>query len=102
MRLAHSLTVFAVTSLMLLTALGGCAKIGAAIDCDQMCEELHTCIDGNLDVGHCSDRCEDKADSNKLRKQLDECTDCLDQGYACAEIADQCPACQGVSDSLLQ
>jgi hypothetical protein len=54
-----------------------------------------------LNTKRCSERCEDRAESNKLRKQLDECTDCLDQGYACAEISDQCPACQGVTDALL-
>ena len=93
--------LFAATTLTLIVSLGGCAKIGAAIDCDQMCEELQTCVDGDLDVGHCSDHCEDKTESNKLRKQLDACTDCLDQGYACAEVADKCPACQGVTDALL-
>ena len=88
-------------SLTLLTALGGCAKIGEAIDCEQMCEQLRTCIDGDLDVHRCSDRCEDKADNDKLRSQLDKCTDCLDQDYSCGEVPDRCPACQGVTDSLL-
>lgn len=95
------ITLSSATVFLLCATLGGCATIGAAIDCDQMCNELQTCIDGNLDVGHCTDRCEDKAESNKLRKQLDACTDCLDQGYACAEISKECPACQGVTDALL-
>jgi type II secretory pathway component PulF len=95
------ITLFAATTFTLLATLGGCAQIGAAIDCDQMCEQLQTCIDGDLDVHRCADRCEDKAESNKLRKQLDECTDCLDQGYACAEMSQQCPACEGVTDALL-
>ena len=99
--LPRYITLFVATSLTLLATLGGCANIGAAIDCDQMCEQLETCVDGNLDVHRCADRCEDKADSNKLRKQLDDCTDCLDQGYACAEVSEQCPACQGVTDALL-
>jgi hypothetical protein len=94
-------SLFAATTLTLLATLGGCSNIGAAIDCDQMCEQLETCVDGNLDVRRCADRCEDKAESNKLRKQLDECTDCLDQGYACAEVSEQCPACKGVTDALL-
>lgn len=84
-----------------LGTLGGCAEIGAAIDCDQMCNELQVCIDGDLDVERCTARCEDKADSHALRAQLDECTDCLDQNYACGEVADQCPSCQGVSGALL-
>src|SRR6478735_1225480 len=101
MHLSRYFTLLTATSFILLTTLGGCAKIGAAIDCDQMCDELKTCIDGDLDHHHCSDRCEDKAESNRLRKQLNDCTDCLDQGYACGEIGDKCPSCQGVTDALL-
>ena len=94
-------TLFAATALTLLSTLGGCAKIGAAIDCDQMCEQLETCVDSGLDTRRCSDRCEDRAESNKLRKQLDECTDCLDQDWACGEIHDRCPVCDDVTDALL-
>jgi hypothetical protein len=94
-------TLLSATSFILLATLGGCADINAAMDCEQMCDELRTCIDGDLDVHKCHDRCEDKAESNKLRKQLDSCTDCLDQGYACAEISDHCSACKGVTEALL-
>jgi len=93
---------FAVTAMALATATSGCSSIGKAIDCDQMCEELQTCNEGDLDVHRCSDRCEDKADNNTLRKKLDQCTDCLDENnYACAEVADKCPVCQTVTDALL-
>jgi hypothetical protein len=94
-------SLFSATSFILLATLGGCADIGAAIDCEQMCDELQTCIDGDLNVHRCYDRCEDKAESNKLRKQLDSCTDCLDRGYACGEIHDQCPVCEGLTKELL-
>ena len=94
-------TLFVMTALTLISTLGGCSKIGEAIDCDQMCEEMQTCVDGSLDVARCGDRCEDKADNDKLRKKLDECTDCLDQNYSCGEVPDKCPACQGVMDELL-
>lgn len=100
-KLLRYATLFSITGFMLLASLGGCANIGAAIDCEQMCDQLQTCIDGDLDKHRCYDRCEDKAESNKLRKQLDSCTDCLDQGYACAEVSDKCPSCQGVTDALL-
>jgi DNA-binding transcriptional regulator YdaS (Cro superfamily) len=93
--------IFLATSLSLLATVGGCSSIAQAIDCDQMCEELRTCVDGDLDVQHCADRCEDKTDTNTLRHQLDDCTDCLDHGYSCGEIEEQCPACQGVTDALL-
>lgn len=94
-------TLFALISFGLLSTLGGCAKIGEAIDCEQMCEQLQTCVDGDLDTDRCADRCEDKTDTSAMRNLLDECTDCLDQGYACAEIGDSCPMCKDVTDSLL-
>lgn len=100
----HSLriaTLFVITSLAALTSLGGCADIGEAIDCDQMCEELETCIDSDLNVHRCSDRCEDEADNSRFRDKLDECTDCLDRDYACGEIEDRCPICADVADELL-
>jgi len=93
--------LFIIATLTMLTTLGGCSKIGEAIDCEQMCEEIQTCVDGNLDVHRCSDRCEDKADDNKLRRQLDECTDCLDNNYSCGEINDKCPVCESVIEELI-
>ena len=95
------LTLLVATTAALLATLGGCVAIGAAIDCEQMCNQLETCIDGDLNVDRCIDRCEDQAESNRLRKRLDQCTDCLDQGYACAEIPRACPVCEEVTDALL-
>lgn len=100
----HSLriaTLFAITSFAALSSLGGCADIGEAIDCDQMCEELETCVDSDLNVHRCADRCEDEADNSRFRDKLDECTDCLDRDYACGEIEDRCPICADVQEELL-
>ena len=94
-------TLFVITSFTLLSTLGGCAQIGESIDCDQLCEQLRTCVDGDLDVHRCAERCEDKTDTSAMRNQLDDCTDCLDQGYSCAEMSDHCSACKDVSASLL-
>ena len=69
-------TLLMAAALTMLTTLGGCSEIGEAIDCDQMCEEFQTCIEGNLDTQRCSDRCDDKADeSHDFRNKLDACTD---------------------------
>jgi hypothetical protein len=95
------LTLFAFGTFLALSVLGGCASIGEAIDCDQMCDELKTCVDGDISVSKCTDRCQDRTDTNELRNELDECTDCLDHGYACAEVADECPVCTAVTDRLL-
>lgn len=80
--------------------LGGCAKIGEAIDCEQVCETLRTCVDGDLSVHRCRERCEDQTETSAMRNRLDDCTDCLDQGWACAEIEDSCPVCQDVIEEL--
>ena len=100
-RYSRYVTSFVFTALALTFAGSGCSAIGEAIDCDQMCNQLQVCVDSDLDVDHCTDRCEDKADDNTLRRQLDDCTDCLDRDYACAEIPDHCEACQTVTDALL-
>lgn len=95
-------TLLMVTAFAMLTTLGGCSDIGEAIDCDQMCEEFQTCIDGDIDTHRCADRCEDKADdSHAFRDKLDDCTDCLDKNYACGEIDDKCPVCADVTEALL-
>lgn len=90
-----------VTFALIAISSSGCSEIGEAIDCEQMCEQIQVCIDGDLDVGRCTDRCEDKADNDRLRNQLDDCTDCLDHDYACAEVPDHCSACEGVTDELI-
>lgn len=97
----HKITLGLLTAFALAISTGGCSKIGEAIDCEQMCEQMQTCVDGDLDVHRCADRCEDKADNNRLREQLDDCTDCLDHDYACAEVPDHCSACAAVQESLL-
>jgi hypothetical protein len=99
--ISRHVTLFSFLALGVLLSAGGCSDIGEAIDCDQMCNQLQVCVDGDLDVERCADRCEDKADDNSLRSELDDCTDCLDQDYACAEIPEHCPACQAVTDALL-
>ena len=95
------LTTLSFLALAAMASTGGCSAIGEAIDCDQMCNQLQVCVDSDLDVERCADRCEDKADSNTLRRQLDDCTDCLDRDYACAEVPEHCSACQEVTDALL-
>jgi hypothetical protein len=100
--LPRRITASLLTAFTLL-ALGssGCSEIGEAIDCHQMCEQIQVCIDSDIDVDRCADRCEDKADNDVLRNQLDQCTDCLDRDYACAEVPDHCEACQTVTEALL-
>jgi hypothetical protein len=98
--LLRCFATFAISALLLTSVTGGCSSIGEAIDCDQMCNQLHSCIDSDLDVHRCAERCEDKADDDVLADKLDDCTDCLDRDYACAEIPDKCAMCQEVADAI--
>lgn len=94
------LLTFALTTLALTTATGGCSSIGEAIDCEQMCNELRTCVDSHVDIQRCSERCEDEAEDDALADRLDDCTDCLDHDYACAELPTHCAVCQDAADAL--
>jgi hypothetical protein len=97
---AKTFTLLALTTFTLLPATGGCSEIGEAIDCDQMCNKMKDCVDDDLDVHDCAERCEDKVDDNALANQLDACTDCLDRGVSCKEVADECSVCDDVQIAL--
>ena len=98
---AKTLGVFAFTAFALL-ATAGCSEIGEAIDCDQMCNKMHDCIDSEIDVHECAESCEDRVDESPLAEKLDACTDCMDRGYSCNEIVDECSACDDVQIALLR
>ena len=96
---ARTLGLFAFTSFTLLAPIG-CSEIGEAIDCDQMCNKMKTCLDDDIDVHDCAERCEDRVDESSLADKLDACTDCLDRGVSCSEVADECSACDEVQMAL--
>jgi hypothetical protein len=98
----RSITAFALVASGLLVSNTGCSEIGEAIDCDQMCNQLQDCIDGDLNVRDCAERCEDKVDDNTLADKLDACTDCLDHDPSCKEAVDECPACDEVQVALMR
>ncbi len=93
-------SLFATFALIALSS-SGCSEIGQAIDCEQMCEQMQVCIDSDIDVDRCAARCEDETDNRRLRRQLDDCTDCLDRDYACAEVPEHCSSCAGITEALL-
>jgi hypothetical protein len=51
-------------------------------------------------VHDCAERCEDRVADNVLADKLDACTDCLDRGVACSEVADDCSICDEVQVAL--
>ena len=64
--IARTFGLLALTTLGLLATTGGCSNVGEAIDCHQMCEQIEACIDGDLDVSDCAERCEDRVEDNAL------------------------------------
>jgi hypothetical protein len=65
-----------------------------------MCEEMNSCLDGDIDVHDCAERCEDRVENDALADKLDACTDCLDDDYSCSEAVDVCPVCDDVLVAL--
>jgi len=93
------LSLLALTSFLSLTA-AGCSKVAEAIDCDQMCDKMKSCIDNDIDVRDCAERCEDRVDDSALADKLDACTDCLDHGVSCRDVSDECSVCDEVQTAL--
>jgi len=96
---AKTLGLFAFTSFVLLSATG-CSEINEALDCDQMCDKMKLCLDDDIDVHDCAERCEDRVDESSLADKLDRCTDCLDQGVSCKDVSDDCSVCDEVQIAL--
>ncbi|MCB9537372.1 MAG: hypothetical protein H6704_14055 [Myxococcales bacterium] len=91
------------TILVAALAVGGATACGEAADeanevinCAQICETYQDCVDSDLDVSDCTDRCEDRIDDDddgRARAQM--CEDCLD-GRSCAEGVACTPDCAGL------
>jgi hypothetical protein len=97
---SKTLSLLALTAFPLFISTAGCSEIGEAIDCDQMCEKMKNCLDDDLNVRKCAEKCEDRVDDNALANKLDACTDCLDHGVSCSEVADECSICDEVQVAL--
>jgi hypothetical protein len=98
--LAKTFGVFALTTFGFLTMTGGCSEVTEALDCDQMCRQMQACIDGDIDVHDCAERCEDRVDDSALADKLDACTDCLDRDPSCSEAVEECSVCDEVQMAL--
>jgi hypothetical protein len=94
-------TLFAFALLGLLLTTSGCDHISEAIDCDQLCSKMQSCLDSDIDVDECSHSCEQRVHDDELADELDRCTDCMDHGYSCSEIVDECSACDEVQMELI-
>ena len=73
-----------------------CKQIEEGSYCRRICEELRVCIDDDLSVSSCSDKCVDALDDNhSLRKAAERCSDCIDDN-ACRDIPSECSSCDEV------
>jgi hypothetical protein len=97
---SRSLSLFALVAFPLFITSAGCSKIGEAIDCDQLCDKMKDCLDSDLNVRSCAEKCEDRVEDDTLADKLDRCTDCLDRGVSCREMADECSVCDEVQVAL--
>jgi hypothetical protein len=97
---SKTLSLLAVTTFGLLLPISGCSELTEALDCNQMCEKMQACIDGDIDVHDCAERCEDRVEDNALADKLDACTDCLEHDYSCSEVVDKCSVCDEVQIAL--
>lgn len=98
--IAKTLSALVLVTLAITTT-AGCDEVTEALDCHQMCEKMEACVDDDIDVSDCAERCEDRVDDNALADKLDACTDCLDHGVSCREVASECAACDEVQMALL-
>jgi hypothetical protein len=97
---SRAFSLFALTASGLLVSAGGCSHVNEAIDCNDMCEEMNRCLDADIDVHDCAERCEDRVEDNALADKLDACTDCLEHDYSCSEAVDNCSVCDEVQIAL--
>jgi hypothetical protein len=97
---SKTLSTFALVGFGLVAYTSGCSEVGEAIDCDQICNDIERCFDGELDVRDCAERCEDRVDENALADKLDACTDCLDRDLSCSEANEECAVCDEVRVAL--
>lgn len=68
----------------------GCKAIDDTIDCSQVCSAYADCFDSDLDVGACTDTCEDNAsESENFDDMLEECEACI-EGRDCVESTISC------------
>ncbi|MEY4583162.1 MAG: hypothetical protein RL701_7865 [Pseudomonadota bacterium] len=73
-----------------------CKQIEESSHCRTICEELHVCIDDDLSVSRCRDKCVDALDDERsLRHAAERCSDCIDDN-ACLDIPSQCHSCDEV------
>jgi hypothetical protein len=79
---------------LLLSGLSGC--VGTS-DCRSYCQRYQQCIEDDIEVNACVDRCEDASDADQEHEEkVRECSTCVET-RTCAESFDECvDDCLGV------
>jgi len=71
---------------LLLFGLSGCTTN----DCVSYCQRYQQCIEDDIEVSQCADRCEDASDADQQHdSKVRECADCV-KSRTCAQSFDEC------------
>ncbi|QSQ22688.1 hypothetical protein JY651_47590 [Pyxidicoccus parkwayensis] len=68
----------------------GSLLAGCANDADSICEKRHSCYDGNLDTGKCTDDIDAwVGDQDERKARVEACARCIDD-RSCTEVFESC------------
>jgi hypothetical protein len=63
---------------------------GCSSNCDRYCDRYKECLNADLDVGQCSNKCEEASQDNKAHTdKAEECAQCV-ESRACSEVFASC------------
>lgn len=67
------------------------------VNCHSVCERYSDCVDPDVDVDACTDRCEDEADASEAREErLEACDSCIED-RSCSSAGFNCGTeCGGI------
>jgi hypothetical protein len=75
---------------VLLAALMVLGLTGCKSECQGYCERYQVCIEDDIDLNQCTDRCQAASDQNDdHRSKVRECADCV-ESRTCAQSFDEC------------
>jgi hypothetical protein len=78
----------------MLSLAAACDEIKEHAWCGEICEKLHECVDDELGVDDCADRCTDEVDKGDVpESDLEDCAECVDD-HICREVTRECGICE--------
>ncbi len=75
---------------VLLAALCLFGLTGCTSQCDAYCERFRDCVNADLEVGQCADKCEEASKQNEAHaEKVEECAQCVEE-RTCSEAFSSC------------